>query len=127
MKKSIVGNVVTFTFADNVAPYVFDCSALTDEIKAYSVPFAMGHRLGDNAAIQKSEENGFKVTEQMRRDAVAELGDYYAGGATEWNLKGAARAPKENPIILQIATKRKITYAEAEAFLAAQFLTDMTA
>jgi len=86
----------------------------------------MSHRLGDNAAIARKDKNGtiINVTEAMRREAVAELGDYYQNGATEWNLKGTRKAP-ENPVFLDIAAKRNCSYAEAEAWYSANMIAEM--
>jgi hypothetical protein len=128
MKKVIVGNLVNFTFDEGVAPYTMDCTKLTDEIKAQCPAFAMSHRLGDNAAITRKQKDGtvITVTEQMRRDAVAELGDFYMNGATAWDMRGGSRAPVQNPTILAIAAKRGCSYADAETWLANQFLGEIT-
>jgi len=113
MKKTINGNIVTFTFDDNVPAYVIDCDKLAPEIKAHAIPFAMCHRLGDAAAIQKSADNGYKVTEAMRRVEVAALGDYYQGGATDWNVRVASgpRKPAINPIWAKLAEARGVEYS----------------
>lgn len=116
MKKVIVGQVVRFTFEDGVAPYELDCTKLTAPIKEHAVPFAMAHRLGDNAAIaRKDPKTGaiVNVTEAMRRDAVAEIGDYLAGGATDWNMKQSVRVPAVNQAVVKMAARLGITYEEA--------------
>ena len=92
MKKQIIGSLVRFTFDDNVPALEFDCNKLSEANRTYAVPFGMCHRLGDMAAIQKSEANGFKVTEQMRRDEIAAGIAHYESGLADWNLKGAARS-----------------------------------
>jgi hypothetical protein len=129
MKKRIVGNTVQFTFDDGVEAYTFDCAKLSEANRTYAVPFAMCHRLGDAAALPKAQKDGtvIKITEEMRRAAVVELGDWYAQGGSDWEMRGGARAPAQNPVILAIAAKRGCTYAEAEKFLAEQFLDGMSA
>jgi hypothetical protein len=125
MKKQIVGQVVTFTFEDGVAPVSFDCNLLSRENAEYAVPFAMGHRLGDNAAIQKSKENNFIVTEAMRRAAIVELIEHYQSGTADWSPKAKAKAAPQNATILAIAAKRGCTYAEAEAYIAEKMLAEL--
>lgn len=129
MKKVIVGNTVKFTFDDGLPEYVMDCDKIAPEIAAYCVPFAMSHRLGDNAAINRKGKDGkvITVTEAMRRKAVAELGDHYMSGAASWDVRGGARAPAQNPTILAIAAKRGCSYAEAEAWIAEKMLAELEA
>jgi len=130
MKKVInaVAQTVTFTFDG------FDSITLAmKDVSPANATYAMLHgfsaRIGDNAAYARKQPDGsvIVVTEEMRRNAVKELVDHYESGTEKWEIKGTGRAPAQNPVIAGIATKRGITYAEAEAFLAAQFLTDMAA
>ena len=126
MKKTIEGTKVTFTFADGVEPFTFDTEAMTPECKAHAIPFGMGHRLGDAAAIAKSADNGYIVTEAMRRAAIVELADYYAGGATAWNMRvaGKKEAPK-NAAFIKLAEAWGCTYDEAMAKMAERALAEM--
>lgn len=125
MKKAIVEGKITFTF-DGLDPVVFDHEKVSEQMRDMAETHGWMQRLGDNAAISRKQKDGtvIDVTEQMRRDAVLELVNHYESGTTEWNLK-TARGPSQNPTILAIAAKRGCTYAEAEAFLAAQFLDEM--
>jgi hypothetical protein len=127
MKKQIVGQVVTFTFDEGVAQVSFDCGLLSRENKEYAVPFAMGHRLGDNAAIAKSKENNFRVTEAMRRAAIVELIEHYQTGSVDWSPKAGTRKAPQNATILAIAVKRGCSYEQAEAYIAEKMLAEMGA
>ena len=124
MKKSIVGNLVRFTFDDGLESLEFDCNKLSITNRAYAVPFGMCHRLGDMAAIQKSAENKYTVTEAMRRAEVA-AGIAQYNVAETWDMSKGARAAPMNPTILKIAAKFNITYEQAMVKVAEQFLADM--
>lgn len=112
MDKKIVGNAVVFKF-DGEADYVFDATRAERGMRDYAELHGWQARLGDNAAISRKQKDGtiITVTEKMRRDAVATLGDYYMGGATAWN---SGRASAESAPIRALADSRGITYAEAE-------------
>ena len=85
-------------------------------------------RLRDNAAIARKQKDGtiITVTEAMRKAAVKELIDHYHGGSADWNLKTSERKPVQNATILAIATKRGITYEQAEAYIAEQCLAELS-
>ena len=129
MKKAINSEAqsVTFTFDDGLAPVTCTASKLSQSNLAYAALFGLGHRIGDNAAIAKSKENNYTVTEAMRREAVLEMVEHLESGTTDWNLKASARKAPQDPVILQIAAKHGITYEEAKAKMAAAFLTDLPA
>ena len=92
MKKQIIGSLVRFTFDDNVPALEFDCNKLSEANRTYAVPFGMCHRLGDMAAIQKSESNSFKVTEQMRHNEIAAGIAHYENPSADWNMKGTGQS-----------------------------------
>ena len=81
---------VTFTF-EGLEPVTLRMSQVTPANATYAMLHGFAARIGDNAAITKSAENGFTVTEAMRRDAVLELVDHYASGSAEWNVKASAK------------------------------------
>lgn len=112
MDKKIVGNTVVFSF-NGEPDYVFDSGKAVSTLNDHARMFGWQARLGDNAAISRKQKDGtiITVTEKMRRDAVAQLGDYYMGGATAWN---SGRASSESGPIRALADSRHITYAEAE-------------
>jgi len=124
MKKAIDGNKIVFTFT-GLEPIVFNANLAHDDTRAHAMMHGFAARIGDNAAIQKTELNNYTVTEQMRRDAVSELVHHYESNSPNWNVRAAGAAPKQNPVIAAIAAKRNITYAEAEKFLADQFLSEI--
>ena len=111
MKKSIVGNLVKFTFEDNVPPLTFDCTKMSGANRAYAIPFGMCHRLGDAAALSRTDKDGNvrTITEAMRRDAVAEVAAHYESGAEAWELK-TVRAAARNAVWEQMAVKRGVEY-----------------
>lgn len=112
MDKKIVGTTVVFKF-DGEVDYVFDVATVAPAQRAYAEMHGWQARLGDNAAISRKQKDGtlITVTEKMRRDAVAQLGDYYMGGATAWN---SGRVASESGPIRALADSQGITYAEAE-------------
>jgi hypothetical protein len=131
MKKVIneQARTITFSFdaASGLEPVVFNPAKASAANREYAVLHGFAARLGDNAAIAKSKENGFTVTESMRRDAIIELRDHYESGSEAWNVKAASgpRAPAQNPVILAIAAKLGITYEQAMAKVAEQFLAEL--
>lgn len=126
MKKAIDVNagVIRFTF-EGLEPIVFTVNKASEQNNDYAVFNGYCHNIGDCAALSRTLPDGTvrTITEQMRREAIKARVDYLESGATEWDRKGARVAP-QNPTILAIATKRGCTYAEAEVFLANQFLAD---
>ena len=128
MKKviNVVAATVTFSFEDE-APVVLNIHDMTAENQSYAILHGMAARIGDNAAIQKSAENNFTVTEAMRRAAVLELVTHYTSGSTDWNMKQAARKPSFNPAIQAIADKLEKTYEEAMAWYNAKLMAELEA
>jgi len=126
MKKVINTNAqtVVFTF-DGCEAVTLKMADVTPENATYAMLHGFAARIGDNAAIQKSAENGFNVTEAMRREAVLELVNHYASGSIEWNLKVAVRKAPQNPTILAIAAKMGLTYTEAEAEIQRRMLAEL--
>jgi len=124
MKKAIEGTKITFTFSDNLQPVVFDAEKTHAAMQERAMMHGFAARIGDNAAIQKSAENGFTVTEAMRREAVLELVAHYEGGAETWETKARKAAPI-NPAITKIAELRKCTYAEAQAWFNEKLIAEM--
>ena len=128
MKKVIDGLVVRFEFT-GLEPVVFDASRVAGANRERAMMHGFAARIGDNAAIQKSAENGYTVTEAMRREAVLELVDHYHGESDEWSPKKASgpRAAPQNPFVVELAKRLGITYDEAMAKLAAQAMAEMGA
>jgi len=128
MKKAIVAatGCVEFTF-EGLEPVIFDTAVVSDKNRQYAMLHGFAARIGDNAAIQKSAENGYKVTEAMRREAVMELVDHYRSGSTEWSPKAKARGPSYNPHIQALAEKLGKSYDEAAAWFAAKLAAELSA
>jgi len=126
MKKVIntAAQAVTFTF-EGLAPVTLSMSDVTPANATYAMLHGFAARIGDNAAIQKSAENNFTVTEAMRREAVLELVNHYTSGSVEWNIKVAERKAPQNPTILAIAAKMGLTYTEAEAEIQRRMLAEL--
>lgn len=120
MKKAIdtTAQTVTFTFEGGLAPVVLALRDVSPANATYAMLHGFAQRLGDAAAISKSAENGFTVTEEMRRREVEAMAQFYASGTVEWNMKGAAKAPKQHPSIVALAAKWGCTYEEAEQRIA---------
>lgn len=117
MKKTYDTNAetVTFTF-DGLDPVMLHNAALTDAVRTQAMYHGLVQKIGDAAAIPKSAENGFIVTEAMRRDAVQAMVGQLVGG--NWNAPTKTRAPARSPVIAALAAKAGITYEEMEAKLA---------
>lgn len=126
MKKVIDGLVVRFEF-NGLEPVVFDASRVSGANRERAMMHGFAARIGDNAAIQKSAENGYTVTEAMRREAVLELVDHYHGESEEWSPKAKAKTEKLNPHIAAIAQKRNCTYEEAQAWFNAKLMAELDA
>lgn len=108
--------MIDFTFEDGVDPIsinIFDYPIAVQEMLPIHGGLA---KLGDAAAIQKSAENNYTVTEAMRRAAVVGMHQQLMNG--DWNAKGT-RTPKQHPSILKLAAKWGVSYEEAERKIAA--------
>lgn len=133
MKKVIdqATQTITFTFdqtsAPGTAPIVFHASAVHDNMSEYAMLHGFAARIGDNAALSRDTKTGKAPSEAERFAAVKELVDHYESGIDQWSIRapGQAKVKSLNPTILAIATKRGITYEEAEAYIAEKFLADM--
>ncbi len=127
MKKTIntATRSVTFTF-DGHEPVVMSAEKMSAANYDYAVLHGLAARIGDNAAIQKSAENNFTVTEAMRRAAVIELVEFYEDASNkDWNMKQAARKPSFNPAIQAIADKLGKTYEEAMVWYNAKLMAEL--
>lgn len=126
MKKviDIHAQSVTFTF-EGCEAVTLKMSEVAFQNRDYGMLHGFAARVGDNAAIQKSAENNFVVTEAMRREAVLEMVCHYTSGSVDWNLKAAERKPAQNSTILAIAAKLGISYTAAEAEIQRRMLAEL--
>ena len=129
MKKSydIATGIATFTFDDGLPTLTLDSAKMSPENEQAMLGHGILARVGDMAALpRKNPKTGqvIVITEAMRHAEIKAGITHYESGTTDWNLKGGDRTPKQNPTILALAVARKITYAEAEAFIANLTLAD---
>lgn len=120
-----------FTFG-TIGKLVFDPALVSAENRARAMMHGFKQRIIDNAAI-KAEDNG-KVNVQAKFDAMRQIIDHLESGATDWNVKQAARATgpdaglliraliemgktasveAANVLFERLAAKREITREEA--------------
>ena len=128
MKKILdtVAQTVTFTF-DGLGPVTLAMKDVSPANAAYAALHGFAARIGDNAAIAKSAENNFTVTEAMRRAEVEAMVKFYADAENvDWNMKTRA-APKAtyNPAIAAIAAKLGKTYEEAMVWYNAKLMAEL--
>ena len=119
MKKVIntAARSVTFTF-DGLPDVTMHAERMSAANYDYAVLHGLAARIGDTAALTKSAENGFKITEQMRRDEVATMVAHYErADCVEWNLRVSARVPSKNPAIMKLAEALGLTYEQTQAKL----------
>jgi len=129
MKKTInlASRSVTFTF-DGLEPVTMSAEKMSATNYDYACLHGLAARIGDNAAISKSAENQFTVTEAMRREAVLELVTFYENPENkDWNIKQAVRKPSFNPAIQAIADKLGKSYEEAMAWYNAKLMAELDA
>jgi len=130
MKKVLnaTAQTVTFTF-DGLESVTLAMKDVSQENAAYAALHGFAARIGDNAAIAKSPENGFKVTEAMRRAEVEKMVAFYANvDNKDWNMRVAGpKAAPMNPAIQAIAQKLGKTYEEAMAWYNAKLMAELEA
>lgn len=130
MKKSInaVNQTVTFTF-EGLEPLTIAMSKVSPANATYAMLHGFAARIGDNAAIAKSAENNFTVTEAMRRAEVEAMVKFYENTENkDWNMRVAGpRAPVFNPHIQAIAEKRNCTYEEAAVWFNEKLMAELDA
>jgi len=128
MKKQInpTARSVTFTF-EGLEPVVFMAEKMSKANYEYAALHGMAARIGDAAAISKSAENNFIVTEAMRRDEVLRMVAFYedANNADWETRKAAPRAAAHNPAIAQLAAKMGKSYEEALAWFGAKLEAEL--
>ena len=128
MKKTIdtAARSITFTF-DGLDSITFNAEKMSAANREYAELHGMAARIGDAAALTKSAENNFTITEAMRRDEVAAMVTFYEDPTNpHWNMKVATpKAAPINPAIQAIATKLGKTYAEAMAWYNAKLMAEL--
>jgi hypothetical protein len=128
MKKDVSadGTKVVFTFT-GLEPIVFDPAKASEANRAYAQMHGWMAAIGDKAAIQKSAENNYTVTEEMRRAEILEAVTFYEAGGSDWTRKAKAKAPSINPAIAALAAALGMTYEATMAKLAEDAVMAMKA
>ena len=111
MKNVMTGNLVKWTFEDNVPPLTFDCTKASGANRAQALVYGFNVRLTRMAALPRADKNGnvITVTERMRHDAVAEGIAHYESATDAWEMR-TVRAPVQNPVWAAMAEKRGVGY-----------------
>ena len=120
---------IVFSFDGATAPVSFDVNKAHFDLCIHAMMKAFENRIKDTAAIPRKQNDGtiITVTEDMRRAKVVEMIDHIESGTDQWNLKSSGtRTPPKNPTILAIAAKLGVSYEQAEAKLAEQFLSELS-
>ena len=131
MKKiiNVADQSITFTF-DGLPEVVFDANKASTPNQTYAMLHGFGARIGDNAAIAKSPENNFTVTEAMRREEVANMASFYCNADNhDWNMKVAAgpKKPAINPTWAKMAEMKGCDYATIAAEMAERDIAELMA
>lgn len=128
MKKTInaAAQSVTFSF-DGLDSIAINMSKVSVENASYAMLHGFAARIGDNAAIAKSAENNFTVTEAMRRAEVEKMVTFYEDASNkDWNVRVAGpKAAPINPALLAIAQKRGCTYEEAQVWFNEKLMAEL--
>jgi hypothetical protein len=122
MKCTRTGSTLTFTFSDSTPSIYFNAENATVS-RDDAIMHGFEQKIRDNAAIAKSADNGYNITESMRAAAIQQMVTHLTT-STEWNMRKGATV-KENPVFRAIASKLGITYEEAMAKVQQQFLDEM--
>lgn len=125
MKKAIAGQTVVFSF-DGLDSVTFDAGKAGAANRAYAEMHGWQARIGDMAAISRTQKDGsvITVTEGMRRDAILEGVAHYEAGGAVWELRGTG-TKAQNPTWLAIAQKRGVAYDVVAAEKAAADLAEL--
>ena len=132
MKKvlNVIDQTVTFTFGDDLASVVLAMKDVSPANATYAMLHGFGARIGDNAAIAKSPENNFTVTEAMRRVEIASLVEFYANADNpDWEQRKSTgpRKPAINPTWAKMAELSGRTYETIAAEMAERDIAELMA
>ena len=122
MKCTRTGSTLVFSFSDSTPSIYFNAENATVS-RNDAMMHGFEQKIRDNAAIAKSADNGYNITESMRAAAIQQMVTHLTT-STEWNMRKSATV-KENPVFRAIASKLGITYEEAMAKVQQQFLDEM--
>lgn len=80
---------VTFTFENGLPSIIVAASSMNDETRVHAMLHGIAQKVGDSAAIPKTAENNYLVTEAMRHEQVAAMALQLE---TSWNAPTRAKA-----------------------------------
>ena len=111
MKTAIVGNLVKFTFDENVPSLTTDLTKWGGANQQNAKMYGAQVRLTRMAALARSGKDGavITITERMRHDEIAAGIAHYESATDHWELR-QARAPVQNPVWVAMAVKRSVEY-----------------
>ena len=113
---------VTFTFEDGLNPITIGLHALPEDLITQAALHGLSQKIGDSAAIPKTAENNYTVTEQMRYDNVLAMVTQLESGS--WNAptraKSAPSAAALRAAIEVMVEMLGCTVAEATAMVTAK-------
>ena len=122
MKCTRTGSTLVFSFSDSTPSIYFNADDATVS-RNDAMMHGFEQKIRDNAAIAKSADNGYNITESMRAAAIQQMVTHLTT-STDWNMRKSATV-KENPVFRAIASKLGISYEEAMAKVQQQFLDEM--
>ena len=127
MKKviNVAARTVTFTF-EGLDPIVFGAEKMSMANYDYACLHGMAARIGDSAALMKSTENNFTVTEAMRRAEVEAMVKFYEDAENkDWNLKVRTAKIAINPTWAKMAELSGRPYEEIAAQMAQRDIEEL--
>ena len=118
MKKTFneTTGLIEFTFEGKLAPVTLDPTRLSGTTKETAFRHGLLQKMGDAAAIMKSAENNYTVTEAMRRAKVVAMADQLIEHG--WDAPAQSRAPAQSPVIAALAATAGVDYDTMAAKLA---------
>jgi hypothetical protein len=82
---------LTFTIPGVADPLVLRLDSVSESCRTYAVYHGLGARIGDAAAIARSERDGKSASAQEKWQAMSTLVEHYNSGAEGWSPKVAER------------------------------------
>lgn len=127
MKTETTSTSITFTFDDGLTSVTFNSADAAQHTNRAAM-HGFEQKIRDNAAISRKQKDGtvITVTETMRHAAVTEMVNHLTTSA-DWNMRGTGRMAAQNPIWMQIATKRNVEYSVIAAEMAQRDLDALMA
>ena len=101
------GNVLTMTVL-GAGALTFDRTQCSREVRDEAERNGWLQRLSDRAALSRNTETGQPASPQEKYESIAELADWYLGGATQWRMSGGgATGPRDGGLLLEALCRYK--------------------